>query len=64
MIKNVFYFILEAFFILEIFRFLSWLFGFVEKGLDKKVKVSFNIYDVTDWTTNNYNTYVIQYLKK
>ena len=46
-----FLFILKALFVLEIFRFLSWLFGYVEKGLDKKAKVSFNIYDVTDWKT-------------
>ena len=26
--------------------------------------VSFKIYDVTDWTTNNYNTHIAQYLKK
>ena len=39
MIKNVFYFMLKALFILEIFTFLSLLFGFVEKRLDKNVKV-------------------------
>ena len=31
MMKNAFYFILKAFFVLKIFRFLSWLFGHVEK---------------------------------
>ena len=55
-IRNAFY--------LEIFTFLSGFSGYVEKRLDKKVKVNFKIYDVTDWTTNNYNTYIVQYLKK
>ena len=27
-------------------------------------KVNFKIYDVTDWITNNYHTYIDQYLKK
>ena len=31
MMKNAFYFILRALFVLEIFRFLFWLFGHVEK---------------------------------
>ena len=26
--------------------------------------VNFKMYDVTDWTTNNYNTHITQYLKK
>ena len=62
--KNAFYFMLKALFVLEIFTFLSWLFGYVEKRLDKKAMVNFKIYDVKDWTTNNRNTYITQYLKK
>ena len=31
MMKNVFYFILKALFVLKTFNFLSWLFGYVEK---------------------------------
>ena len=31
-IKNAFYFILKALFVLKIFKFLSWLFGHVEKS--------------------------------
>ena len=31
MMKNDFYFILKALFVLKIFKFLSWLFGHVEK---------------------------------
>ena len=36
MMKNAFYFILKALFFLQIFKFLSWLFGHVAKRLDKK----------------------------
>ena len=32
MIKNVFYFILKALFVLKIFQVLSWLFGHSEKA--------------------------------
>ena len=31
MLKNAFYFTLKALFVLKIFKFLSWLFGHVEK---------------------------------
>ena len=62
--KNVFYFMVKAVFVLEVFPFLSWLFGYVEKRFDKKAMVNFNIYDVTDLTSNNYNTHIAQYLKK
>ena len=31
MVKNAFYFILKALFVLKVFKFLSWLFGQVEK---------------------------------
>ena len=34
MVKNVFYFILKALLVLKIFKFLSWIFGHVEKRLD------------------------------
>ena len=62
--KNAFYFMLKALFVLEIFSFLSWLFGYVKERFDKKTVVNFKIYDVTDWTTDNCNTYVTLYLKK
>ena len=61
--KNTFCLILKAFFVLEIFTFLSWLFGFVGKALDKKAMVHFKIHDVKDWT-NNYNTHIVQSFKK
>ena len=38
-------------------------FGYVEKRLDKKVKVNSKICDVIDWATDNYNTHAAQYLK-
>ena len=54
---------LKTFFVLELFAFLSRLFGYVEKRLDKKAKVCFKIYDLTDRTTNNCNTKIGQYCK-
>ena len=61
--KNAFYFILKALFILEVFTFF-WFFGYVEKRLDKKAKVNFKIYDVIDRETNSCNTHIALYLKK
>ena len=51
--KNIFYFLFKALFVLKIFPFLLWLFVYVEKWLDKKTRIIFKFYDVTDWTTNN-----------
>ena len=56
MMKSDFYLILKTLFVLVIFTFLSYLFGYVLKRLDKKTKVNFNIYDVADWTTNTIYT--------
>ena len=39
-------------------------FCFCRKRLDEKAKVNFKNYDVTDWTTNNYVTDIVQYLNK
>ena len=63
MMKNVFYFILKALFVLE--KYLNFCpdFGHVEKRLDKKAEVVFKIYDVINWKTN-YNTHIPQYVKK
>ena len=62
--KNVFfYFMLKALYVLEIFTFLSWFLGYIEKRLDKKTMVNYKIYNVRGWTTNN-NTHIVQYLKK
>ena len=53
--KNVFYFTLKALFVLKILKFLPWLFGHVEKRLDRKDTVNFKIYDIKIWLTNNCN---------
>ena len=59
MTKNAFYFMLKAPFALKIFGFLSSLFSYVGKRLDKKAIVDFIIYDLTDCTKNNYRTYIV-----
>ena len=43
MMKNAFYFMFKALFVLEIFTFLSRPFGYVEKRLDQKTKVNFRL---------------------
>ena len=60
--KNSFYFNLLALFVL--YFFFRGFFGQAGKGLDKKTKFIFKIYDVINWETNNYNTHIAQYLKK
>ena len=60
--KNIFYFMLKAYFVLEIFTFLL-TFWLCRTRHDKKVKVNFKIHDVKDWTTNNLNTRIAKYLK-
>ena len=62
--KNSFYFTFKAVFVFKIFKFLSWLFGQVEKRIDWKDQVNLKIYDVGTWLTNNYNTHIVQYLTK
>ena len=75
MMKNVFYFMLKAQFVLfntlnSLFRVkssirsLSRFFGCVKKQLHKKAMVNFKIYDVTDWTARNYKAHIAQYLMK
>ena len=44
MIENAFYFTLQSFFFLKIFKFLPCLFGRLEKRLDEKDKVNFTIF--------------------
>ena len=61
--KIAFYFILKALFFIRYFNFCPDFADHVGKQLVKKAKINFKIYDVTDWTTNNYNKYT-QYLKK
>ena len=50
---------LKALFVLEVFTYLPLLFGYIRKQVDKKPKVNFKIYDVTDCVTNNFNTYIV-----
>ena len=62
--KDGFYFMWKALCVLKIFILLSWLFALVGKWLYKKTKFNFKIYNATDWTANNYNTHIAQFLKK
>ena len=61
MMKNAFYFPSKPLFGLEIFSFVVLTFGSVEKRLQKKVMINFQIYDVTGWTKNNNNINIAQY---
>ena len=64
MMKNAFYLTSKAFFVHNIFKSLSWLFGHLAKRFDKKDKANFKFYYVTAWLTNNCNTHIFQYLEK
>ena len=65
MMRNAFYFMLQLLFILQIFIFLPWRLGYVEKRFDEKAMVNFDVkYDATNWTLSNYNTYINQHIKK
>ena len=55
---------LRAFFVIRLINFCPDFFDRVGKRLDKKAKINFKLYDVTDQTTKNYNTYIAKYLKK
>ena len=59
------HFILKAIFALDIFTFLYWKMKSqnLKKRFDQKTILNFKIYDVTDWTKNNYNRRIVQYLK-
>ena len=65
--KNAFYFILKALFVLTIFiyNFCRYFFRHVGKRHDRKTKnISFKLYNVTTWEINNYNAHFAQHLKK
>ena len=62
--KNTFYFMLKALLFLKYLDFCPDVFVHVGKRVDKKVKVNFRIYDVTDWEKNNCTTHIARYLKK
>ena len=61
--KNAFYFILKALFILRYLSFCPGFCGQVGKWLDRKAKVNSKIYDVTTWETNFYNVHIAQHLR-
>ena len=54
MMKNT-YFLLKALFVLKIFKFCPVFFLALWEN---------NIYDVTNWETNKYNTHISQHLNK
>ena len=56
--KNAFYFTAKTIFVLKILKFLSWIFGHVEKRIDLKYNVNFRIDDVITWLTNNCNAHI------
>ena len=60
LMKNALYFTSRYLFVVKIFKFMSWLFGHLEKWL----KIHFKFYDVTTWLANNCNTHIAPYLKK
>ena len=60
MMKNAFYFVLKAFFVLKIFKLLSWLFGYVGKTAWLEDKINFKIHEVTTWFTNNCNSHFVR----
>ena len=62
--KNAFYFILKALFVLKILNFCVDFLAMQKKQLDLKEKFNFEIYDVTAWLKNIYITHIAQSLKK
>ena len=58
------FFTIKTLFVFKIFKYLSYIFGRVEKLLDQKDMVNFKIYDVTAWQTSNCNIHSAQYRKK
>ena len=53
----------KALFVFEIVTFLSGLFGYVVKRLNKKAMVNFKIYDVTVLAASNYNIHLPNILR-
>ena len=60
-VENYCCFILKSLFLLRISKFLCSLFDYIKKWVDR---INFKIDDVKTWLTNNYNTYIAQYLMK
>ena len=63
MMKNAFYFILKAVFVLKIFNFFylnySGLFHHIKNRLDYKDKANFKIHDVTTWLAKICNRHIL-----
>ena len=65
MMRNAFYYILKALFVLKMFKFFVFTFWSCRKKLlDKKDKVNLKIYDITNWLANNYNTRIVKHFTK
>ena len=56
MMENAFKYILKALFVAKIFRLLSW---HMKKRLDKKDRVNFRIYDVTNWMKQTITIHIL-----
>ena len=56
--KNAFYVILKALFVLKILNFCLVFLSFRKSSLIRKIKANFEIYDVTFWLTNNYDAHI------
>ena len=52
--KKIVYLTLKVLLFCRCLNFCHDFFGHREKWLDRKAKVNFKIYDVTNWETNNY----------
>ena len=66
LMKNAFYFIIEAFFVLKILKFLCWFFGHVETTAWFERQGQFqNLWrhSFTAWLTSSCNTHIAQYLR-
>ena len=62
--KNAFYSILKALFVLKILKFLSWHFCHVEKTawVERRHSMTPLEYEATAWLSKNYNTHIARYL--
>ena len=61
---NVFISSEKLFSFLRYLKFFPDFFCYIEKQLDRKAKVNFKIYGITNWKTKNYNKHIARYLKK
>ena len=65
MMRNHFHFILKALFVFQIFMFFVLTFWLCKKKKTaREESYEKNVYDITNWTADNYNTHIAQYLKK